>query len=202
MSEEAKGGNNKGMMLIIVAMLAVIILALAGVAVFLIMNMGGDDEVAGGLVQGWYSEVPSALDQRIFDLGDSITTNLLSSGPGSGNNFVVVNLSLGINNLDEDDADDFWVLLAERQPVVRDAVTSILRRATAEELRRPDGADIIREDILTALQSVFASHMIVEVYFNQFTVHYDDAYYRCYAFCYYPSFCCCCRVFDNEHGGR
>ncbi|MCL2620109.1 MAG: flagellar basal body-associated FliL family protein [Defluviitaleaceae bacterium] len=171
MSEEAKGGNNKGMMLIIVAMLAVIILALAGVAVFLIMNMGGDDEVAGGPVQGWYSEVPSALDQRIFDLGDSITTNLLSSGPGSGNNFVVVNLSLGINNLDEDDADDFWVLLAERQPVVRDAVTSILRRATAEELRRPDGADIIREDILTALQSVFASHMIVEVYFNQFTVH-------------------------------
>lgn len=171
MSEEAKGGSNKGMMLIIVAMLAIIILALAGVAVFLIMNMGGDGEGFGGPVQNWQSDTPSALDQRIFDLGDAITTNLLSSGPGSGNNFVVVNMSLGINNLDEDEADEFLILLSERQPVVRDAVTSILRRSTAEELRRPDGADIIREDILTALQSVFASTMIVEVYFNQFSVH-------------------------------
>ncbi|MCL2854272.1 MAG: flagellar basal body-associated FliL family protein [Defluviitaleaceae bacterium] len=170
MSEESKG-NNKGMMLIIVAMLAVIILALAGVAVFLIMNMGNDGDSASGNVSHVLTEVPSALDQRIFDLGDSITTNLLATSPGGPNNFVLVNLSLGINNLDEEAADDFWILLAERQPVVRDAVTSILRRATAEELRRPDGADVLREDILTALQAAFASPMIVEVYFNQFAVH-------------------------------
>ncbi|MCL2236378.1 MAG: flagellar basal body-associated FliL family protein [Defluviitaleaceae bacterium] len=171
MAEETKGGNNKGMMLIIVAMLAIIILALAGVAVFLIMNMGSDDAMGSGPVQNWEADTPSVVDQRIFDLGDNITTNLLSSGPGAPNRFVVVNVSLGINNLDEEEANEFWVTLSERQPVVRDAVTSILRRSTAEELERTDGADILREDILNALQSAFASPMIVEVYFNAFALH-------------------------------
>ncbi|MCL2752632.1 MAG: flagellar basal body-associated FliL family protein [Defluviitaleaceae bacterium] len=170
MAEEAKGGNNKGMMMIIMAMLGLIIVALVGVSIFLITSLGNDDDDVGG-VGAFVPDPPlTAFDIVTLDIGRDVTTNLLPRANGSRHFVVLRDLSLGINNLDEDEAIDFAAEIRAREAVVIDTINTILRRTTPEELEAEGGGVTLSENILQALQTAFGSHMIVDVYF-QFAIH-------------------------------
>ena len=159
------GGNNKGMMLIIMAMLGLIIVALAGVGVFLIMNMGsmgGDGETV--IVSDFGPEPPPGPEEQImFELGSAVTTNLFSR-PGETRRVIRLDITLGINNLDEDEAVEFMTMLRAREMVVIDAIHSILRRTTGDDLAHPDGHELLRENIVDSLQTIFNTNMIVTAY--------------------------------------
>ena len=176
MSEEGdskSGGGNKGMMMIIMAMLGLIILALVGVAVFLFLNMdalfgggeeGGDDAPQGiDFVQPGVA--PPLSEQVLFDLSDYISTNL-----GDFHYIRVDNISLGINNIEPDEAIAFIRELASRERAIKDIIHRVLRNTTIEQLNAPEGADRLREDILDALQLAFESPMIVAVYLMVYTI--------------------------------
>jgi flagellar basal body-associated protein FliL len=175
MSEEgaAKGssGGNKGMMMIIMAMLGLIILALAGVAVFLFMtmnNLGGGEEGTTGNLGDTHVAVgvaPPISEQVMFDLSESISTNM-----GDRHFVRLDNISLGINNTEPEAALAFVRELATRERAIMDAIHRILRNTAVEDLSLPEGADLLRADILDALQVAFDSPMIVAIYLTVYTV--------------------------------
>jgi flagellar basal body-associated protein FliL len=157
------------MMMIIMGMLGLIIVALVGVAVFLFLNMGNlaGGESGGGpetdfVVQG---AAPPISEQVMFDISDAIATNL-----GNYHFVRLENMALGINNTDPAAAVEFMRELTTKERAVMDAIHRILRNTSIEDLSRPEGADLLREDILDALQVAFESHMIVAVYLTIYTV--------------------------------
>jgi len=167
MEENTKsGGGNKGMMLIIVGMLGLIIVALAGVAVFLIMNMPSGE--AGG--EGYYHagepeepEIPYVEDQILFDMSGPITASLQAPVAGR-TSLAMVNMSIGINNLDPEEANELMQIIAEREMIVVSVVNAVLREYTAEMIDAPGGREMLNNDILEALQLMFRSTLIVAIY--------------------------------------
>ena len=164
--EEGKNNSNKGMMFVIMGMLGLIIIALVGVSFFLISSMGG----LGGITTAEASEpeVPSVLEQRMFDLSTTITTNLHDSPNGGQHLIRMERVSLGINNTDPAEATTFIESLSTREAAAVDSINTVLRRTTADELNMPGGDDMLRENLLQALQARFGSLMIVDVYFQMF----------------------------------
>ena len=158
-------GNNKSMMIIILVVLLVLIgIIVAGL--FLIMSNINAAQVPQEPITILVPAAPSEADIRPFILDGNISTNL-HTGSGGGNRFAVLTSpGIGINNLDPDAADEFIEMISEREIVVRDTITSILRRKTAEELNALGGDDILREEILVALQEAFQTQLIVRVYFT------------------------------------
>jgi flagellar basal body-associated protein FliL len=172
MSEEAKsGGGNKGMMMIIMAMLGLIIVALVGVGVFLITNLaaftGGDAPPDGSIGDGHVvpGAVPPISEQIMFNLSEAIATNL-----GTTHFVRLENMALGINNTDPAETTAFMLQLASSERAIMDTIHRILRNTNIEDLSRPEGADLLREDILEALQLQFNSPMIVAIYLTVYTV--------------------------------
>lgn len=165
MSEEAKGGGNKGMMMIIMAMLGLIIVALVGVSIFLITSLGNDGNGDGDDGSFTLDQPVSPFDIVILDVAPNITTNLLPRADGRRAFVMLETVALGINNLDESEANDFMLGVSQRQPVVISTINDILRRWTPEPLETAGGVEVLRENILQALQDEFG-HMIVSVLFT------------------------------------
>ncbi|MDR2167841.1 MAG: flagellar basal body-associated FliL family protein [Clostridiales bacterium] len=169
MEENTKGsGGNKGMMFIIMGMLGLIILALAGVAVFLIMNMGafgGGGEGNGEIIDEGYEAPPGIIDQVLFELDGGVNANIFTR-PGGSRSLVHMTLAIGVNNLEPTEAAELVAALSARQPAIASIVGDILRLSTVDSLEAPGGHDALREDIVSALQMHFNTNLIVAVYFQ------------------------------------
>jgi flagellar basal body-associated protein FliL len=165
-------GGNKGMMIIIMGMLGLIILALAGVGVFLIMGADGifnrADNNNNALVQE-YEPIPGLDDQLLFNMSSGISANVLTR-PGGPRNMVHMQMSIGINNLVENDATAIYESIGDREMAVISIVSDLLRQTTIYALDAPGGHDILREDIIAALQMHFNTNLIVAVYFQLITI--------------------------------
>ncbi|MCL2572973.1 MAG: flagellar basal body-associated FliL family protein [Defluviitaleaceae bacterium] len=156
--------KNKGMMMVIIAMLAVIIIAIAvAIVVLLTGDFGGGNNGEFDVPHIPQAQEFSAQDIVIFELPNAITTNLLQSADGTGH-VVRVEVGIGINNTDQGEATDFLEMLIERDFVVRDTVTTILRRTTIQQLESVGGDSALADDILAALQDEFGSTLIVRVF--------------------------------------
>ncbi|MDR2183943.1 MAG: flagellar basal body-associated FliL family protein [Clostridiales bacterium] len=154
--------KNKGMMIVIIVMLGLIIVALVVGAILLLGQFNrGNQMQAEGLTPGFVQEI-SEQDIRTITLSNDITTNLLSHD--GGRHVVRVTVGVGINNTDTDEADDFIDMLLEREIVMKDIATNILRRTTRDQLAAVGGTEDVAEQILTALQDAFGSQLIVRVY--------------------------------------
>ena len=159
--------KNKGMMIVIIVMLGLII---ATIAAFIILLFTGALGNVFGNIAGHQQVVMTVehrpheiteQDIRYLELSSDITTNLLSVN--GGRHVVRASVGIGINNLNEGEANDFYDILREREIVILDITTNILRRTTRDELARYGGKEIVEEEILTALQDAFGSHLIVRV---------------------------------------
>ena len=127
------------------------------------------DETTRTVYVGNIPQLETSQDTRTFTLSNAITTNLLQS-PGGRRHVVRVEVGVGINNIDTDEADEFIQTLMEHEIVIVHTVTEILRRTTIEQLEAVGGSEALAEDILAALQDAFDSRMIVRVYLgNLFT---------------------------------
>jgi len=162
-------GNSKTMMIIILAVLVVLIGAIVA-GVLLITSSINNAIAAEPQIVTEAIFAPEALgeaDIRPFQLtSGGITTNLLTS-PSETNRFVrLESPAIGINNLDPDEAEEFILMIADREIIIVDIITGILRRSTAEQLNSLGGVDVLREEILISLQQAFNTHLIVRVYFG------------------------------------
>ena len=160
-------GNSKVMMIVILAVLLVLIGTIVAGVLLIIRNMDSIT-VEGGTTEIFIYAPPALAEADIVPvpIGGAITTNLLT-GPGEGNRFARLDdPAIGINNLDPTAAEEFIEVLIEREVVVRDIITNILRRTTAEQLNSLGGDDLLREEIMAALQDAFRTHLIVRIYFS------------------------------------
>jgi len=153
--------KNKGMMMIIIIMLAVIIVAIVAGAIFLLTSDFGNNSGETHVIIIEQPEI-SEQDIRTITLSNDITTNLLSHD--GGRHVVRVTVGVGINNTDISEADDFIDMLLEREIVMKDIATSILRRTTRDQLAIVGGTETVADEILMALQDAFGSQLIVRVY--------------------------------------
>jgi len=159
--------KNKLMMIIIIVLLLVLVGAIVAGTLFITSRINNPVvEGDGGMViHAAPPTAPAQEDIRIFQLSDDIVTNLLQA-PGGRSHIVRLVMGIGVDGTDAEAADAFFRILLEQEIVVQDIVTTLLRRTTIDEITRIDGTDILRDDILAALQSAFESNLIVAVYIS------------------------------------
>ena len=106
---------------------------------------------------------------RTIQLSSPIITNLLQAPDGT-QHIVRLEAGLGINNTDPAAADEFIESLMQREIIILDRINNTLRRTTAEEISKPDGMELLAQEILTSLQDAFNTNLIVDVYIVQIII--------------------------------
>jgi len=156
--------GNKVMMIVIIVLLVGLIGLVGFVTVYglqVLQNVASPEQSAPVTAE-------RALTQRDIDLvkfSDPITSNLRRS-PDGRNHTARVTVSIGIENSDVRLAPELIALLEDREPVVRDIISALLREMTYDELTETEdfhGVEVLRQNILNALRVEFGSNLIATV---------------------------------------
>lgn len=152
--------RNKGMIIIIIVLL-VVLMGAAGVGVFFFVRSSDAQQEMG-------IDVPATIlhlnEQDIYDieLNSPIRTNLAKSIDGSSH-VISIDMSVGINNTVNKESNSIIDLVTDKEQIVRNVALTVIRKKTIQELERPDGLEILQNDILAKLQEQFNSNLIVRV---------------------------------------
>lgn len=95
----------------------------------------------------------------IYSPGKEFLTNLKDTG-----RFIKVSIDLEVSDKKN------LKPLEERTSEVRDAIISVLRNKTAEEIEGSEGQNKLKQEIIDSLNKMFGQKVIVNVYFNDFVV--------------------------------
>lgn len=111
-------------------------------------------------------------DITIYSLTDSIKANLLKTSVDSEEHMALLTVNIALNmgtTKEEKKAYEKMVaLLYSNEVVIRDAVISILKNKTYAELEKPNSKEVVKDEILTTLQELFSTNVIVDVYFGEY----------------------------------
>ncbi|MCL2874022.1 MAG: flagellar basal body-associated FliL family protein [Defluviitaleaceae bacterium] len=160
--------KNKLMMIIIIVLLAVLLVTIAAVSVIAFRVMSSEPEEPGADI---IAVVPVLTPEQIeiIELSSPIGTNLARGATGE-THFIRLSLATGVNNTQGRESEEFAVLIAEKEPIVRDVMLGVIKSKTHEELSRPDGRDVLRDEILARLQHTFQNHLLVAVYISDWAL--------------------------------
>jgi flagellar basal body-associated protein FliL len=162
--------KNKIMMVVIVVLLVVLLGTTAGLAYLLYRNFSG--QASAQDEQGAPVDVESLKQEDIVTvpISDTITTNLAVGSDGESSHMAKLALAIGVDTTEKKESDTLVALLTEKEIVIKDLVIEILTSKTHDEFKRVDSRDVVREDILKALQDEFESNLIVTVYIYEWNV--------------------------------
>ncbi len=148
------------MLIIIIVLVVVLIASAAGFAYFFLTSKNKEEENKIGEA----APMVKLKESEISDLNwaDPIRTNLLTSADGS-EHVISLNISVGVNNTDKKGSPEIVSLLTQKEPIARSVALNVVRKKTYQELKRPDGQEILESDIATSLQEEFDSNLIVRV---------------------------------------
>ena len=152
--------RNKGMIIVIIVLL-VVLMAAAGLGVYFFVS---SSDAQQDMEIGLPATHLHLSEEEIFDidLNGPIRTNLAKSIDGSPH-FITIELSVGINNTAAKESNAIIDLITEKEQVVRNVALTVIRKKTIQELERPDGLEILENDILAKLQEQFNSNLIIRV---------------------------------------
>ena len=100
----------------------------------------------------------SLADTAVYNLTESLTIPLKSEGDKVV--YIVFDVALSMNTK-HDDYKTYGETIADRESLIEDAITSVLRNHTESECR--DDFEKIKAEILTAVQDLFKSDFIYDV---------------------------------------
>ena len=100
----------------------------------------------------------SLADTAVYNLTESLTIPLKSEGDKVV--YIVFDVALSMNTK-HDDYKTYGETIADRESLIEDAITSVLRNHTESECR--DDFEKIKAEILTAVQDFFKSDFIYDV---------------------------------------
>jgi flagellar FliL protein len=105
----------------------------------------------------------------LIPITPDIIVNIMSAG---GERFLKVNLVLEINTVKgkEKAAKAVQEEITGRVPQLRDAIISILRTKTKEEIDEKEGKDLIRKEIINTVNNFLISGKIKNIYFQDFVI--------------------------------
>ncbi len=98
----------------------------------------------------------------LMPLGDDVLVNL--ADPGMKQRFLKINFTLVL------DSEKTQQELVNRKSQVRDIVIQICRVKTSEELREKEGNNIIRNELLTAINEILPAGKVIDLFFTEFIV--------------------------------
>jgi flagellar basal body-associated protein FliL len=161
--------NGKSMLIVFGVFMLVIIGVMVG-AVFYISTLIGKSggQSADGAPPPMQQQMQLAVDQiSIFSLQNPISVNLLDGGDGV-QHVIRLNVSIGVNNTDAKASPALLTTLANSEVIIRDAVNTILRNKTIQEVSaEEDGQAAIKQEILEKMQDIYKTPLIHEVYIGE-----------------------------------
>jgi flagellar FliL protein len=98
----------------------------------------------------------------LMPLGDDVLVNLADSGMKQ--RFLKINFTLVL------DSEKTQQELVKRKSQVRDIVIQTCRVKTSEELREKEGNNIIRNELLTAINEILPAGKVIDLFFTEFIV--------------------------------
>ncbi len=152
--------KNKLMLIIIIVLLVILLGAIVGGGVYAYNALS-----SAGEPQTEEIEEIDKSQNVLIEIGDPIYTNLLV-GEDQKEHLAKVNLSLDIRG-GEDDSEKITASINGRIVVVRDIVNNVLRKKTYEELKKVDGVENFKDEILDKVRKEFNSNLILDVYVNE-----------------------------------
>ena len=168
MEGEIRLEKSKIMMIVIIALLVVMLatIIVGGIFTFRLLRTGGED-VPERIQPINVTVSPSELD--LINLSSAIVTNLAMGTDGT-ERFISMGISIGVINTDKKESPVIKDLIISREPLVKDICLAIVGRKTAQELRRPDGKEILADEILAALQQEFGSNLIYSISYSDWRI--------------------------------
>jgi len=152
------------MMLVIIIVLLVILLGTMGFGAYYVVtsfNSMGEEQTE----EIEEEEESDKSINTLIPIGDPVYTNLLM-GEDKKEHLAKINLSIDIKG-GEDDSEAVVNAVTARIVVVRDIVNSILRKKTVEELKKAEGIENFKDEVLDKVRKEFNSNSILNVYVNE-----------------------------------
>ena len=154
-------------MIVIIVLLVVLLGTIIVGGFFLLRTFTTpDEEVPDRATASIVSVAPGDIDYH--NLASVITTNL-ARGVDGENRQIRIGFSIGIVNTEKESPEIFELIVAQ-EVVVRDIALAILGRKTAQELNRPDGKEVLAEEILESLRQEFNSNLIHNIIFSDWMI--------------------------------
>lgn len=159
MSENEKKPNNKGNILkiIIIVLLAAILVGGGVFGGYIIFNKLKPQTTTADAAK------KDALDQKTFAL-DEFLVNLKSD-----NSTRYLKTKVYIGYPDTKETEDFETELADKKPIIRDAINTVLRTKKAEDFTEA-GVEKLKEEIKNKINPLLGEGQIVNVYFSEILV--------------------------------
>lgn len=111
-------------------------------------------------------------DITIYSLTDSIKANLLKTQVDSKEHMALITINIGLNKgttkAEKKEYESIALLIPSNEVIIRDAIISILKNKTYAEMEKPNSKEVLKEEILTTLQELFSTNVIVDVYFGEY----------------------------------
>lgn len=155
--------KNKIMLIVIMVLLVVLLGATVAGGIYLYNTFSS---TASGEVQE-EEEEEEPIDKSkntLIEIGDAIQTNLLV-GEDQQEHIIRINLSIDVKG-EEDDTEATVTNMNNRIVVIRDIINGILRKKTFEELKKVDGTENLKDEILDKLRKEFDTNSISSIYVN------------------------------------
>lgn len=153
--------KNKLMLIIIIVLLVILLGTMGFGAYYVVSSFNSMGEEQSQEAEEEEEDSDKSLN-TIIDVGDPVYTNLLV-GEDKKEHIARVSLSIDVKG-GEDDSEAVINALNTRIVVVRDIVNGILRRKTVEELKKVDGWDNFKDEVLDKIRKEFNSNSILNVY--------------------------------------
>jgi len=150
------------MLIVIIVLLVLLLGAIAFGGYWIVTNLGDDSETVEEVVE---EEEDKSLNVLI-PIGESIYTNLLV-GEDQKEHLVKINMSLDVKGGD-DESETTVAAINNRLVVVRDIINGVLRKKTFEELKKNDGFEALKDEILDKLRKEFNTNLISRVLVDEF----------------------------------
>lgn len=160
--------KSKLMMIVIISLLVLLLATIGVVSVVAINRLGSltsQLESEGNGSNPGRTDKLTADKVREFSLTDPIPTNLLTGSDGV-EHVIRISVTLGINDTDTKKADEIVTMFTDKERILRDLIITVLRDTTYQDLKRPDGFDLMKETLLTRIQEEFNTTMVVSIYFD------------------------------------
>ncbi len=161
--------KNKVMMIVIIVLLVVLLATIIGVSVFALKVIGSGGLGGGQTTVQYASNQLSPEQIEIISFERTVSTNLAKGGDGASH-VIKFGIEIGVDNTDKKESPKFVELVKAKEVIIRDAAISIARSKTFEQLNRPDGKEILKEEILQELQNIFKDQLLTNVYISEFIV--------------------------------
>ncbi|HBK67742.1 MAG TPA: hypothetical protein DEB05_01030 [Firmicutes bacterium] len=114
-------------------------------------------------VKEQYTKVTAGTEVKyLMPIGEEVLLNL--ADPGLKQRFLKLNFTLVL------DSETTQAELIKRKAQVRDIVIRICRVKTSEELREKEGNDILRNEIITAINEILPTGKVIDLFFTEFIV--------------------------------